>query len=395
MKIVIHDYPGHAFPVQLSRQLARQGHDVWHVWSADIEAPRGPLSRQPGDPDNFHLCPISLGRPLPKYNLVKRFFAERSYARAFCRMAAAWEPDVLLSNPSPFIQGPLLRWSRRHRVQFISWLQDIYYLPIRDVLKRKFGPFAPVVTQAIKMYEMHILRRSDHVIVIADAFREFLLRQKIDPARITVIPNWAILEDVPLLPKENGWAQQKGVSDSFVYLYAGTLGLKHNPRILADLAQNQPDAKVIVISQGLGREFLEKEVRKNGLSNLILMDYQPFEQLPDVLAAADVLVALLEPSAGGFSVPSKILNYFCAGRPVLGAIPLENAAARSIVEAGAGLVVAPDDTDGFLAAAQRLRAEAKQVSMGHSGRVYAEKMFDIERICGHFSDLFRPAQAAE
>lgn len=387
MKIIVHDYPGHAFPVQLSRQLARQGHEVWHVWSADIEAPRGPLSPQKGDPASFHLCPISLGKPLPKYNLIRRFFAERRYAKAFCRMAVAWKPDVVLSNPSPFVQGPIMHWCHRRGIRFVSWLQDIYYLPIQGVLTRKLGPVGALLTWFIKLYEMYILRQSDHVVVIADAFRDFLLKQKIDPTRITIIPNWAILEEVPQGQKVNGWSREHGLADDFVYLYAGTLGLKHNPQVLADLARRQPDAKVVVISQGLGRNFLEEEASRQGLSNLVLMDYQPFETLPEVLASADVLVALLEPSAGGFSVPSKILNYFCAGRPVLGAIPLENAAAQTIVSASAGLVVPPQDTEGFLAAAQKMRTQ-NPTAMGQAGRVYAEKTFDIERIGGRFVSLF-------
>ena len=32
MRIVLHDYPGHAFPVQLSRALAARGHQVLHIW---------------------------------------------------------------------------------------------------------------------------------------------------------------------------------------------------------------------------------------------------------------------------------------------------------------------------------------------------------------------------
>ena len=44
-----------------------------------------------------------------------------------------------------------------------------------------------------------------------------------------------------------------------------------------------------------------------------------------MLAAADVLLVLLDASARTFSVPSKVLMYLCAGRPILGgAMPLDN-----------------------------------------------------------------------
>ena len=63
---------------------------------------------------------------------------------------------------------------------------------------------------------------------------------------------------------------------------------------------------------------------------LMLLPFQPYEVLPEVLASADVLIAILEPDAGVFSVPSKVLSYHCAGRPILAAIPAENLAARII-----------------------------------------------------------------
>ena len=55
----------------------------------------------------------------------------------------------------------------------------------------------------------------------------------------------------------------------------------------------------------------------------MLLPYQPFGRLSEVLASADVLVALLESDAGAYSVPSKVLTYLAAGRPILGAIPAE------------------------------------------------------------------------
>jgi hypothetical protein len=67
-----------------------------------------------------------------------------------------------------------------------------------------------------------------------------------------------------------------------------------------------------------------------------VLDYQPYGQLAEVLATADVLVALLESSAGIFSVPSKVLAYLCAARPLLASMPKENLAARTIERAGAG-----------------------------------------------------------
>jgi glycosyltransferase involved in cell wall biosynthesis len=101
-----------------------------------------------------------------------------------------------------------------------------------------------------------------------------------------------------------------------------------------------------------------------------------------------VLVALLEPTAGTFSVPSKVLSYLCAGRPILGAIPAENLAARTIERAGAGLVVSPTDTEAFLLGAKQLRIDTRlrQVA-GRCARAYAEATFDTDVVTDRFTSV--------
>jgi glycosyltransferase involved in cell wall biosynthesis len=84
-------------------------------------------------------------------------------------------------------------------------------------------------------------------------------------------------------------------------------------------------------------------------------------------------------------VPSKVLTYHCAGRAILGAIPRENLSARTIQANGAGVVVDPGDTDGFIAAARRLIDDpASRIRMGEAARRAAEVTFDIDRITDEF-----------
>jgi glycosyltransferase involved in cell wall biosynthesis len=113
----------------------------------------------------------------------------------------------------------------------------------------------------------------------------------------------------------------------------------------------------------------------------MLLDYQPYEQLPDVLASADVLLVVLESDASRYSVPSKVLNYLCAGRPVLALLPPDNAVAEMVTAAGAGVVVDPKDTEGTDAAVARLLGDASErARMGAAARRYAEDTFDVGRI---------------
>ena len=72
MRILLHDYSGHAFLVQLARQLARDGHQVLHVHFPGFQTPKGPLTPQPGDPPGFETRGLSLPGDFAKYSYVKR-----------------------------------------------------------------------------------------------------------------------------------------------------------------------------------------------------------------------------------------------------------------------------------------------------------------------------------
>jgi glycosyltransferase involved in cell wall biosynthesis len=117
--------------------------------------------------------------------------------------------------------------------------------------------------------------------------------------------------------------------------------------------------------------------------------------MADVFASADVLVAILEPDAGVFCVPSKVLSYLCAERPVLAAIPRENLAARIVASTRSGLVAEPADAAGFLRAAERLCDSPKlRARCGRRARRYAEERFDFDRICSQFERILAGAPPA-
>ncbi|MEX0612171.1 MAG: hypothetical protein WD229_08615, partial [Pirellulales bacterium] len=139
-----------------------------------------------------------------------------------------------------------------------------------------------------------------------------------------------------------------------------------------------------------GVEWLTEQAGRENLKSLRCLGFQPFKALPEVLGSADVLVAILEADAGVFSVPSKVLSYLCAGRPLLLAVPKENLAAKIVLESGAGLVVEPTDIVGFCTAAERLiESPPLRDELGHAARRYAETHFDIRRIGDQFETILR------
>ena len=213
------------------------------------------------------------------------------------------------------------------------------------------------------------------------------------------IENWAPLTDLPAQPKVNPLSCRLGLDRRFVFLYSGTLGLKHDPERLLQLGariRSWPDAELVVCSEGPGARHVEAEARDRGLRTTRVIDYQPYERLPELLGAADVLTAVLGRNAALHSVPSKVLTYHTAGRPILAAIAAANSAARFIADANSGLVVEPDDAVGWLNAAQRLHDDdALRARLGANARAAADARFDVDPIAEQFRSVLAAAARRE
>jgi glycosyltransferase involved in cell wall biosynthesis len=393
VKILVHD-SGHAFPLQLSRHLASRGHEVLHLYSASLAMPRGPVAARAGDPAGFTVRGLAIGRPIEKYGYIRRFFQERAYGRMLAGEIAAFNPDVMLGGTAaPDIQEAAVLACRRLGIGFVFWAQDLNAVAIDRILRRKFPVIGALVGARYVALERRLMQLSDAVVAITEDFLPVFARWGLDRSRLHVIENWAPRDELPEQPRNNPWAVEHGLADKLVFLYSGTLGLKHNPEILLRLAEalvSQPEARLVVVSEGLGADWLH--ARQVGHGNLVLLPYQQFERLPEVLASADVLLGILEPDAAAFSVPSKVLTYLCAGRPILAAMPADNLAARLLTRTGAGVVVPAGDAAGFIAAGLQLADDApRRAALANNGLDYAAKTFDIRGIGDRFEAILARA----
>jgi glycosyltransferase involved in cell wall biosynthesis len=304
-----------------------------------------------------------------------------------------YQPDLVISANTPLdAQKAILSETRRQKAAFIFWLHDFIGIAAHSILSKKLPIAGNLIGGHYKRLERNLLRRSDAIVAITEDFCPTLRSWGISENKVEVIPNWAPLEELPVSAKKNSWSREHGLDEGFNFLYTGTLRMKHDPAILIELAtsvnHDEQSARVVVTSEGPGAEWLRDQASLLGLKNFKILNFQPMEQYSEVLASSDVLIAILEKEAGAFSVPSKVLSYLCAKRPLLLAIPKENLAAKIIESNKAGIVVEPDDFDAFTQGAQTLISSPDlRDEMGENARKYAEASFDINSIADRFEEI--------
>ena len=395
MRLLIHDYAGHPFPVGLSRELARRGHTVTHAFAGGLLTPRGVLERAADDVPalSFAEVPMSAQYRANRYRFRKRRGYEVAYGCELAKLLERTLPDLIISGQTPTEpQWSMIRMAQRLGVPVATWVQDFYSVAVERLARRKLPLIGALAGWWYRRLDEKCLRASAAIVAITEDFVPILARFGVEPERVTVIPNWAPLDELPLRPRRNSWSARHSLDDKAVFLYSGTLAMKHDPDLLRRLAvhfRDDAEVRVVVVSEGPGADYLRRRKAAEHLGNLLLLPFQPFGDLPGVLAAADVLVAVLEAGAGVFSVPSKVLTYLCAGRPLLAAIPSANLAARIIAKARSGVCVEPDNSAGFLEAAVALRQNRSLCGQyGSAARAYAENNFDLTKIADRFEEVF-------
>jgi putative colanic acid biosynthesis glycosyltransferase WcaI len=366
---------------------------VLHLFFDSFHSPRGNVRRVPGDPVSFSIEGLRFERPFEKYNLIKRRIHEARYGRMAAARIGAFHPDILVASNTPIdAQRIIHARCRKLGIPIVFWLQDVYSIAIRSILRRKSIPFAGVIAGWYEHAERRLLAQSEAVVSISPDFEPILQQWGIDPRRCCTIENWAPRDEVPTGPQDNRWSRSHGLDGKFVFLYSGTIGMKHNPGMLvrmADAFAGRPGTEVVVISEGLGADWIKARLAEKPRPNLRVLPLQPFSELPQALASASVLVALLGEESGEYSVPSKVLTYHCAGRPLLLAVPARNLAARIVQQNATGMVVAPDNEAEFVAAAERLYADAAfRARCGANAQRYADEKFDIRKIASRFEGIF-------
>jgi colanic acid biosynthesis glycosyl transferase WcaI len=212
-----------------------------------------------------------------------------SYGHKAANRIFEFEPDVVISANTPLDAQRLIhKASQQVGAKFIFWMQDVISLAAARALGDKFTPLGQAVGLFYQNMERALLHRSDQVIVISGGFLPLLQAWHIPAENIHLIPNWAPVDRITPQPHDNPWSAQMGLAHTFNFLYTGVLGLKHDPSLFLDLGQHfqgDPDVRIVIVSKGERFEWLRAEAHQRGIHNLVLVEFQPSQVYPLILAA--------------------------------------------------------------------------------------------------------------
>ena len=281
-------------------------------------------------------------------------------------------PDVVMTWTDPPLL-PLVGWilARVRRRPLVIVVQDVYPdVAVRVGALRHAG----LIRLAEALLRMP-LRRATRVVAISEGMRRRLVDKGLSAERIVVIPNWADGRAIIPCERANPFARAHGLDRVRVVLHAGNIGFVQDFETLLQCAEylrahEEADrVRIVLIGDGASKRRLQQEVAARRLTNVLLLPYQPKEDVKYALASADVALILLKPGLEGYVEPSKVYAIMASGRPFIASIGSESEGARIAREHRCGVVVPPGQP-GALAEAVRalLNDRSERERLGRNGR---------------------------
>src|SRR5215207_1521764 len=276
---------------------------------------------------------------------------------------------VLVLTTPPLISLPALLVCRLRRMKLVALVQDVY----PDVAVA-LGALSErgLATRLLDALNRLVLRNADRIIVLGECMRERIEEKAGAGAdgRIDVIHNWADGEKIAPLAhgEDNPFRREQDLGERFVVLFSGNFGRVNEFATVLDAARRlraREDVIFLFVGDGARASEIEDFARRESLSNVRMLPYQPRAALRHSLAAGDGHLVTLAEGLAGLSVPSKAYGILAAGRPVLFVGDPRSDVARLVEEHACGEVV-PAGEGGRLAETIAAWAEdrAKPAAMG-------------------------------
>ena len=291
---------------------------------------------------------------------------------------------ILVESPPLFlgISGTWLSWIKQARMVFnVSDLWPETALHITNITKRS------VSFRLSKFLEHQLYRLAWLVSGQSDGIIRHI-RERIPQLRTQLFSNGSNCDVFHPDRRSERARAMLGPETDCIVLYAGLHGLAQGLDQVLDVAErlkHNKNLRFILVGDGPEKAELEDRARTKELTNILFRDAVPAEEVPELLASADVVLVPLKTYIPG-AVPSKLYEGMASSRPII--FVGKGDAAELVTRHQVGLVVSPGDITG-LAQALELLSEDKnlQEHFGKNGRKLAECQFNRHVISAKFVEF--------
>ena len=293
---------------------------------------------------------------------------------------------VFTFEVSPMTQALIGTWySKRRKVPNYLYVQDLWPENVEIVT----GIHSPFVIKPIEAMVNHIYKHCDVIFATSPSFvKEIQKRVKHKKNKVKYLPQYA--EDF-YKPVERKPVPEIPDDDSFKIIFTGNIGQAQGLDILpktAKLLKGKENVKFIVVGDGRNKEQFLKQISDNSVQDMFIMiDRQPPERIPELLAACDAaFISFMPDPLFEKTIPAKLQSYMACGMPILASANGETK--RIIEESNCGICVELGNAKLMKNAIITMSTQSK-TQMHNLSRTYFEKHFEKDKILKYLDKFFK------
>jgi glycosyltransferase involved in cell wall biosynthesis len=182
----------------------------------------------------------------------------------------------------------------------------------------------PIIKNLAKKYECEVLSKSTKVLATTPDLSRYAVEMGASKDVVESFHLGINTQQFRPLDKDLQLARSLGIFDNDdVIVFIGTIypfsGLHELVSDFDQIEEKNPDTKLLIIGGGPSYDELHKLVIKKNLENkVILTNFKPQKELPKYISLADICINPFQINyVTNRILPTKILEYFACGKPVL------------------------------------------------------------------------------
>jgi glycosyltransferase involved in cell wall biosynthesis len=288
---------------------------------------------------------------------------------------------IVAQSPYEGLAGVLIRWAAQAMGRRVVLVTEVHGDWEESLTLYRQVPLPGLYRLLLRRTASIVLRRSDLLRTVSPAMRD-RLAQVVSGKPIFVFPAYTDVElflaDAPEAPSANGRS---------LILFVGMLvylkGIHRLIEAMALVAQEHPDAHLVIIGEGNYRRELERLVARLGLSGRVSFVGE-IEQSGVARYLQECRLLVLPSLSEGLGL--VLLEAMACGKPVIGTnvggIP-------SIVQDGVnGFLVPPDNVELLAERISHLLADGDLACrLGRQGREFVAHTFSTDRYVAAYTEI--------
>ena len=310
----------------LALGLKEKGHDVTVVTGDrgyDDPTQRFPRRETWNGIKIIRISSLSLGKQ-SKWRRAVTFASFMANCTARLLMLPRFDVVVALTSP-PLISFLGSAFTRLKGGKFFFWVMD---LNPDEAIAAGWLKAESASARFLQRLLHYSLANAESVIALDQFMKDRIVAKGIPAERVKVLAPWALNDRVRFDAQgREAFRRQHQLEQNFVVMYAGNHSPCHPLDTLTEAARCLSERKDIVflfVGGGSEQQKVREFGARHGLDNIRCLPYQPFEDLPGMLSAADLHTVVMGDGFVGIVHPSKVYNLITIGSPFLYVGPYES-----------------------------------------------------------------------